>query len=197
MHVKDFIPFTLKENRHYQNFVFVEDAFSSEECERIIAYGLKHKLEGAKVTEDTADIHKVRKARVAWLSYNPEIAWVFDRLEAHARKINNKHYKFRLSGFYENLQFTEYLAPDSHYTWHIDFAAGAASLRKLSMVVQLSAPESYEGGTLEIFDELNKTVPKRQGALTCFPSFVQHRVTPVTKGKRYSLVVWVSGDPFQ
>lgn len=197
LHTKEFVPFALKENRRYKNFVFRESVFSAEECQRIILYGLKNKLEGATVTEAAPDLHKIRKARVAWLAYDPEIAWVFDRLESEVRKINQKHYKFKLAGFYESLQFTEYLAPDSHYTWHIDFDAGAASLRKLSIVIQLSPPEDYEGGNLEIFDEFVKSVPKKQGALVCFPSFVQHCVTPVTKGKRYTLVVWVSGDPFQ
>ncbi len=66
------------------------------------------------------------------------------------------------------------------------------------MVLQLSDPEEYEGGIFELF--INKHVrelPKKKGMVALFPSYFMHRVTPVTKGERRSLVLWVSGPPFR
>lgn len=197
--IKDVIPFALKQNKNFQDHVFIENAFTPEECAKIIDYGLKIGLYTAEVGEkDKATVtNTIRKSRVAWLRWSPEIDWVFERLTKYAKQINHKHYKFDLSGFFEKLQFTEYLAPDSHYSWHMDLAEGELSRRKLSLVVQLSSPDDYQGGELQFFAEPLKIVPKKHGALTIFPSYMYHRVTPITKGKRYTLVVWISGHPFR
>jgi len=69
--------------------------------------------------------------------------------------------------------------------------------RKLSLVLQLSDPKDYEGGELILhLSEEPTVVPKKQGYVTIFPSFVLHEVTPVTSGTRHSLVSWISGKPF-
>ena len=83
------------------------------------------------------------------------------------------------------------------FTWHIDRNMGIAT-RKLSLSLQLSAPEDYEGGDLELwFGGEPVKANRERGMITFFPSYVMHRVTPVTKGVRYSLVCWVSGPPFK
>ena len=82
---------------------------------------------------------------------------------------------------------------EGFYTWHMDNGDKTPG-RKISLSVQLSSPDSYEGGELEFFyTNKTKQVEKTQGGVIAFPSFIMHRVTPVTKGVRYSMVAWVVG----
>ena len=86
------------------------------------------------------------------------------------------------------------------YKWHTDCGAKETSTRKLTAIVQLSDETLYEGGNLEfgITDKSGKnyTAPRTRGSIIIFPSFLSHRVTPVTKGRRYSLITWMNGDCF-
>jgi PKHD-type hydroxylase len=84
------------------------------------------------------------------------------------------------------------------FNWHLDFGAGEISARKLSMTIQLSDPDEYEGGDLQfMINEKIVTAPREKGTLIIFPSFMIHRVTPIIRGTRQSIVGWVSGPPFR
>ena len=86
----------------------------------------------------------------------------------------------------------------SNYDWHIDLGTGRFSRRKISLSVQLSVASAYEGGELEFhISGLDREKMRQQGALIAFPSFLEHRVTPVTQGVRFSLVAWVDGPPYR
>ena len=87
------------------------------------------------------------------------------------------------------------------YKWHTDCGAKETSTRKLTAIVQLSDETNYEGGDLEfgITDDTGKNnhkANKTRGSITIFPSFLSHRVTPITKGTRHSLITWMLGDCF-
>jgi PKHD-type hydroxylase len=95
------------------------------------------------------------------------------------------------------------VTPDNHsYTKNDRFVG---KVRKLSMTINLNAPGEYEGGNLKFdfgphasgkrFHECEEIRP--QGSIIVFPSFVYHQVTPITKGTRYSLVLWILGKPFK
>ena len=101
---------------------------------------------------------------------------------------------FDLSGFGDEIQYTEYFGENNgHYSWHGDIGPNVPH-RKLSIVVQLSDPEDYEGGELELSaGSYLVDGPKTKGTVIVFPSFVLHRVLPLTSGERRSLVSWVSG----
>jgi PKHD-type hydroxylase len=81
----------------------------------------------------------------------------------------------------------------------MDMGGGNSITRKISIVVQLSDPDEYEGGELQIQtgSESYISILKKKGAVTLFPSYMRHRVTPVTKGVRKSLVLWVGGSTFR
>jgi PKHD-type hydroxylase len=97
----------------------------------------------------------------------------------------------------EGFQFTRYDAPNGYYGMHIDKIMNYV-VRKLSLTIQLSSPEDYEGGELALqFDKDPKIMPKELGKMVVFPSYTLHEVRPVTKGTRYSLVAWVAGKPFK
>jgi len=88
------------------------------------------------------------------------------------------------------------------YKWHTDCGAKETSTRKLTAIVQLSDETNYEGGDLEfgITDETGKhnhKAKRTRGSITIFPAFLSHRVTPITKGTRHSLITWMNGDCFK
>lgn len=148
-------------------------------------------LEGGKLQDDA-----IRKSSVIPLLPGKDNDWIFERMTNLVAQAN-QYYRFDLNGFYEPLQLAEYGTGD-FFDWHLDFGAGASSTRKLSLTIQLSNPDDYEGGDLE-FQINNKTVkaPRQQGTAIIFPSFIMHRVTEITKGKRRSIVGWVSGPPYR
>ena len=111
--------------------------------------------------------------------------------------MNKRFFGFDLYGFTEGLQFTNYQAPTGRYDSHVDRAFDT-SIRKLSITIQLSNPKDYEGGNLELINSNKPTIcEKEQGKLYAFPSFVLHRVTPIIKGERNSLVGWITGKNFK
>jgi PKHD-type hydroxylase len=110
----------------------------------------------------------------------------------------NQLWGFDLHSIIDDIQFTEYEAGGGHYDWHIDIGPKTISHRKISIVIQLSDPEDYEGGDLELMPgNYSFAVPKKKGAVVLFPSFILHRVTPVTSGLRRSAVLWVGGSHYK
>jgi PKHD-type hydroxylase len=171
------------------------------ECERLIAQALPITPIAATTFGGADDI---RRSKIRWISrMDPAWDWLFRDIEFVFRRANVA-FGFDLNIFHE-VQFTEYDAEDSgHYGWHEDLkwvpAANTESQRKLSLVIQLSDPASYEGGDLELQINDNSPLPENLraiGTTMVFPAFTKHRVTPVTKGKRYSLVTWYEGPPFK
>ena len=113
--------------------------------------------------------------------------------------MNGLNWRFEISGFNEHLQYTRYDAADKDfYGWHTDGSVkGDGPPRKLSLTIQLSDPNDYEGGDFQLHGTKLSTVAKERGLTVCFPSYTLHQVTPVTKGVRKSLVVWLVGPPFK
>jgi Uncharacterized iron-regulated protein len=123
-----------------------------------------------------------------------------DRILALVGRANREAFGFDLTGFSESPQIARYGADrEGHFDWHADIGDGPlARQRKLTMVVQLSPGESYAGGRLEIMADANiRAAPRDQGSAALFPSFVLHRVTPVTEGVRHSLTIWAHGPAFR
>lgn len=176
---------------------FAEDVFTSEECKRIIEIG-KKKLVNAKLGDDTINT-EVRDSLINWILPEDDTMWIFEKLETTVINVNANLFKFDITGFAEGFQFTEYNAPGGHYTAHIDRMNIGSSIRKLSVTLQLTDPSEYEGGELEILTnlEIPEIAPKKQGTAFFFNSHLLHRVKPVTKGTRHSLVAWVTGPRFK
>ena len=178
-----------------ENFAWWNGAFTSQELDAIINIGNSIELERAHT--HGGDNPEVRDSFVNFLYPNETTSWIFQKLTGAILEINNAYFGFDLYAMEQGLQFTRYEAPGEHYEWHIDRNMGIAT-RKLSLSLQLSAPEDYEGGDLELwFGGEPVKANRERGMITFFPSYVMHRVTPVTKGVRYSLVCWVSGPPFK
>jgi PKHD-type hydroxylase len=125
----------------------------------------------------------------------PRYEWLYQRLWLAALECNRMFFNVDIAGIEPNIQLTRYDAADQgHYTWHTDFA-GLMPNRKISISVQLSGPSEYEGGDLQLlFSDSPFSLAKDRGALLAFPSFMLHRVKPVTRGTRWSLVAWIVGE---
>lgn len=139
----------------------------------------------------------VRRSHIVWLDHDaPDTAWIAARLTRLVAEVNREVFNFALTGFDEDIQLTEYRAEVAgFYDWHADIGGrGIPQSRKLSLTVQLSDPADYDGGALELNSRGEPEVaPCGRGTAIAFPSYVLHRVTPVTRGVRRSLVVWVHG----
>jgi len=176
-------------------YAFWNNAFSKEECQTIINIAKDKGLIKGK-TKGESD---VRDSKISWLYPVDGIDWVFRRVTDMTLNLNERFFKFDLFGINEGFQFTNYEAPSGKYGKHVDRSINMP-VRKLSISVQLTNPDEYEGGELKLYDgdddEAN-IMDKAQGTLIIFPSYVLHEVMPVTKGERNSLVTWVTGKQFK
>ena len=172
----------------------IPDYFSAEECDRILALGEQLDEDSGAMGAD-AENSGYRKSNIRWLQPAEDTAWLFERLTA-AIVNANQLFKFELAGFGEPLQVSSY-GPGDHYDWHTDIGLGRSSSRKLTLSVQLSDSDAYEGGGLEFFKLRNQKIPRSRGSITFFPSYLVHRVNPITAGERWSLQAWIHGVPYR
>ncbi len=178
-----------------ENWAWTQSIFNNVELDAIINIGNSLELERAS-TFGPQDL-KIRDSFVHFIFPNQITSWIFERLAGAINVVNDQFFKFDLYSMEQGLQFTRYQEPGQHYQWHIDRGMNSGT-RKLSLSMQLSDPSEYEGGDLELWFGGEPVVATRERGYTAyFPSYVMHRVTPVTKGTRYSLVCWISGPPFK
>jgi PKHD-type hydroxylase len=205
-------------------YYFFREALTPRFCDEIIKYGKSQqeqlaltggqteKVNKGKPLEekDILDLKKKRDSNIVWLSDS----WIYKELHPYVHQANRlAGWNFEWS-FSEACQFTKY-GLKQHYGFHCDSWNAPydnpanpdthGKIRKLSMTCSLSDPSEYEGGQLQ-FQFRNEDDPTTtrncieilpRGSICVFPSHVWHQVTPVTKGTRYSLVVWSLGYPFK
>lgn len=166
---------------------------------------LSKKLEDGVIGKETGVFvtdKKIRKAKITFLNKKEHLP-VFDVMDSLGVNINNEAFGFDINQL-EACQFTLYNANDKgKYDWHMDtdFISNNCYHRKMSVIIQLSNPSDYEGGKLELrnsgFSKQDEENIIQKGSVLAFPSFMEHRVTPVTKGKRMSLIGWFIGAKFR
>jgi PKHD-type hydroxylase len=181
-----------RENDYLPSVTLVERFFTPQECQNILQLSAGLKEINGGVREERA-MSNERNSKVRFMEPSPQSQWVYQKLEAALEQIN-RNYRFHLLGFYEGIQISSY-SDGGFYDWHMDIGNGSHSTRKLSMSVQLSDSDDYVGGNLE-FAAIDQTAPRSIGSLIVFPSYMAHRVTPVTEGTRRSLVSWIHGHAF-
>ena len=183
------------------NWYFFEDGFNKEELNKIEKDTAKLPLHTASTFG--GDNTETRSSRIKWVPQNTQWWWLYEKLANYAVEANSI-WNFDLVTMPEQIQYTEYLASnDGKYEWHQDIGPGMGSLRKVSITVQLSEPNEYEGGDLELylggsFEKPNiEKSPRKAGCVFIFPSYLMHRVAPVTKGTRKSFVLWLGGGHYK
>ena len=204
---------------------YFKSAIPERICDDIVKYGhqLQHQLaltgglgyDPKKLNQkQIKDLKKKRDSNIVWMSDR----WIYKEIQPYIHTANaNAGWNFQWD-FSENCQFTKY-QKGQYYDWHCDSwdkpyfrqdnpqDPTNGKIRKLSVTVTLSDPKDYKGGELEFDFRQNDPDKKRQirkckeilpkGSLVVFPSFVWHRVCPVTRGERNSLVIWNLGYPFR
>ena len=189
-------------------------------CDDIIEYGKSQQEQIAltggydpeKVSEDDIkDVSKKRKSNIVWMNDR----WIYNEIHPYIHTANkNAGWNFQWD-FSESCQFTKYKL-NQFYDWHCDSWSKPynrpeepdrhGKIRKLSVTISLSDENDYEGGDFEFEfrnDDKGSNQPqlckeiRPKGSVVVFPSFVWHRVKPVTSGTRYSLVIWNLGWPYK
>ena len=180
-----------------------EGALNAEDLRAIeqVGDGLPH--QAAVVDADSPRYDQtVRTSRVAWIERNSLSEPIYDRMEMIILSLNSQFFQYTLAKL-APLQYAIYNGSEqAHFDWHTDYCRETGreehDFRKLSITVQLSEPSDYEGGELQARVRSRIDVaPKTRGTVIAFPSFVLHRVTPVTSGVRKSLVGWVLGPDYK
>lgn len=177
----------------------VTDVFTPHECRDIIQSARGRPSTQAGLVGGLRQ-DNTRRSGIFWLDEDGESAWVFSRLLDVFADVNRRHFTFDLEEFSERMQVAWYPAETGgFFDWHVDFGDGPiAARRKLTIVVQLSEGESYAGGDLETnCDGVVRQASRGIGSALFMPSFVLHRVAPVSEGERYSLTLWSHGPAFR
>lgn len=180
-------------------FVAVDGIFSDGDLEQLNA--LANRLPGKPVAvgRDKTVNPEVNRSIVRWLEPSRETERFYGAIVNAIAVLNSQVYQFDISGIDEPLYHVTYPASNQgHYAWHVDQGLRNAPARKLSITFQMSDPGDYEGGDLELNarGEIEKA-PRGRGKLVLFPSYILHRVTPVTRGSRSALVTWIVGPKFR
>jgi PKHD-type hydroxylase len=170
-------------------------AIAPDDCTDLLAEYSELPYEKAELIGNAPDQYRVTRIRCLPTRTDDHLPKV---LMDYADNANRSMFGFDIRAVYD-VQLAEYRAEDgAHFGWHVDslppLSTGVAFDRKLTVVVQLTAPTEYEGGNLEILGEGASVAEwRQQGTVIVFPSFLTHRVTPVTEGVRHSLVTWAEG----
>jgi PKHD-type hydroxylase len=183
-----------------QNYYWFNKGFSSEELDKISREVELLPFKEATTFGSKEQEKKIRSSSIKWIPQNDNWSWLYDKLMGQVVEANKTVWNFDLISANELIQYTEYYdVAGGHYTWHQDIGPGIGSLRKVSITVQLSDTDDYEGGNLEIWSGGTnvKVAPRGRGNVVIFPSYMMHRVTPVTKGTRKSFVLWVGGEHYR
>jgi len=174
-------------------YAYWEKLFTPEECEKIIEIA---KNKGLTQGETSGKLD-IRSSKISWLYAVDNLDWVFKRITDAVLNLNNRFFQFDIYALNEGLQFTNYKEPSDKYGKHIDRRFNNI-IRKLSLSIQLTNPEEYEGGELILYEDGKGTeMKKEQGTLILFTSYILHEVKPITKGERNSLVSWVTRKQFK
>lgn len=189
--------------QHTYGWAYWDGAFTDQDLQNVITQcEAKEKTSGTTIgSKDAEESRQFRISNVSFHTRDNNTEWFFDKLNGVISALNERFYNYNLNG-YADFQYTTYdAAEQGRYDWHMDMTHGKnfqVPSRKLSVVMPLN--DDFEGGEFQINtsgEDKAETLPMRKGRVIVFPSYIMHRVTPVTKGIRRSIVVWVVGPKFQ
>ena len=176
--------------------------FTPEQCQMIINAGRSEPRINAGVGSDkgikggVVDT-KTRTSHISWIPFK-KMKEMYKDIEKIMKATNSNHFGFDGMQITEMAQYTEY-PEGGFYEWHVDNDVNfqhEPPVRKISMTCLLSPENEFEGGDLELVKE-GQRASLKQGHAIFFASFIRHRVSPVIRGNRKSLVMWFGGTPFK
>ncbi len=179
-------------------WAYIKSHFTPEQCDQIIQEALKLPEYEATLGPSSERIdNQWRKSTIRAIIRNSTWNYLFNELDKIVAQVNREWFQVDYN-FLPAIQFATYDSETGgFYKRHQDvFLGPLKTQRKLSITVQLSDPETYEGGDLKFLDvgQHPKIENMRtRGTVCVFPSIVFHEVTPVTHGVRHSLAGWYEG----
>ena len=187
------VPPNINETEHG---VIASDKLNSKLCRDIIHLSKEiEPIQGAVQSKGSDKTGKVLDIRnVIAYRIHEEMDWV-DQLILNMVIDANKTFNYNLSGLFERPQLLKYKAPSIGYGWHTDMGNGDASTRKLGISIALN--DEYSGGEFMVFGDGEQQIPLGKGESIVFSSFLPHKVNPINKVERWSLVAWISGSCFR
>ena len=176
--------------------------FTPKQCQMIINAGKAEPKQNAQVGSNISKKDGIldtetRTSHISWIPFKKMLEMYKD-IEKIMKATNGNHFGFDGMQITELAQYTEY-PEGGFYDWHVDndvHMQHEPPVRKISMTLLLSPESEFEGGDLELMSE-NKVAKIKQGHAIFFASFIRHRVKPVIRGNRKSLVMWFGGPPFK
>ena len=179
-----------------------EPIFTPEQCQMIINAGRSEPRNTASVGNEQGIAGgkidtKTRTSHISWIPFK-KMTEMYKQLELVMKQTNGNHFGFEGMRITEMAQYTEY-PEGGFYDWHTDNDVNCQNeppIRKISMTCLLSPEHEFEGGDLELVKE-GQAAKIVQGQAVFFASFIRHRVAPVTRGNRKSLVMWFGGTPLK
>lgn len=187
------------QNNKFEFVVYRENFLSSVECDTLIKELDSERLsEGTLAGNYEQDI--VNKNVRQTLNINFSNDNLFNKINTAVKIANTQYFDYHIESI-DMLRFLKY-GIGGTYNWHTDIGRNECSMRKLTAIIQLSDEQDYEGGDFEfgITNEQGNDLVKgnkNKGCLLIFPSFLSHRVAPITKGIRYSIITWAEGNTFK
>lgn len=195
----DFTPQSNWNQIYIKKKVFTDDMISQLENQVLPDYGFSKGRTGARELGTDTDSYRTNNRDIAYIQPNEKSHWLYDLLFPIALEANQMYYGFDIDIVTDPIHYVIYPEDGGHLDWHMDNGAHGTNRRKLAMTVQLSDYNSYEGGDFQIWGGGQEflTLPREKGDIVVFPTFLLHRVTPITKGIRKCLVFWTGGRPFR
>lgn len=185
---------------NFSTTAYWENFLSDEDIQQIISLPQWENVTTSELGDGSVE-NSIRKSQTSWFIRDDTTNVIWERITHAIANCNQNYFKFDLTGCYEPGQLTLYRGSDQeHYSWHAD--AGFQqniTPRKLSMSLLLNDVSDFEGGELLVktTDDDPITLEQKKGRAWFFPSYTLHKVTPVTKGVRKSLVLWIGGPAFR
>ena len=181
----------------HPDFVVRKGFFSDAECDALIETALAKPAEPSQFQWGKNDKFR-RDTDIVWLYASEGNYDLFKKIGELVAEVNAEKFDFELFGYLRPMQLGRY-GVGQGYDWHQDLGKFISSRRKLSLCIQLSSGDDYDGGNVEFFrnDDSAAVCTRDRGTIAIFPSWMMHRVTPITRGIRWSLVAWVEGPPFR
>ena len=196
MEIKPIIPVPTHINQ--TNYYWYKEGLDLMDVQKVEDLADTHPYTKGTIIGNDEIIESVRKSKIKWLYPNDDSQWLYDKIINMVVEANKTMWNFNLYSVIDSIQYTVYSEGGGHYDWHMDIGPGSISHRKVSVTIQLSDPSEYEGGDLELWYGGGVIqIPKNKGLTVIFPSFSMHRVTPITKGTRKSLVLWLGGEHYK
>ena len=194
-----------KVTSNWNTFYYFKNVFNDQmirELETMVHQNYKFSKGRTGVAElgNDTDSYETNNRDIAYIRPADHSKWLYDLLSPMMFEANENAFHFDIDTVTDPIHYVIYPEDGGHLDWHMDVGAFDVNRRKLSMTVQLSDSSEYDGGEFEIWmggKDGFVTLPREKGDVIIFPTFLMHRVKPITRGQRKVLVFWMGGRPFR